>query len=219
MPKIILSFKGNVLAEYPIGKERITIGRRPYNDIAIDNLAVSGEHAAVVSIYNYHFLEDLNSTNGTFINDKEITKQVLNNNDLIQIGKHELRYINEEAASETGFQKTVVIRSPAPGKKATPPADNAEAGYTHTSSPAYLKILNGPNSGKHLGLTNISTTIGRQGAQLAVITRRSDDYYINRGRGKIIPLVNDESVDEKQLLKNHDVIELDNIKMEFVLNY
>ena len=68
MAKLILSLDGQVLREVPLDKERVTIGRKPHNDIPIENLAVSGEHACIVTILNDSFLEDLGSTNGTLVN-------------------------------------------------------------------------------------------------------------------------------------------------------
>jgi pSer/pThr/pTyr-binding forkhead associated (FHA) protein len=214
MAKLILTFKGEVLGEYPIDKDRITIGRKPHNDIWIDNLAVSGEHAAVVNIYNYHFIEDLGSTNGTQINGTDIKKQVLKHNDVIHIGKHELKYINEDDLSNTETDKTVAIRTPGVAAVQSAPAAEKSHHATPTSS-VYLKILNGPNAGRFLNLTTASTTIGRQGAQLAVIIKQTDGFHIATGAGKSKPTVNGEAVEKKQRLLDKDIIELDNIRMQF----
>jgi pSer/pThr/pTyr-binding forkhead associated (FHA) protein len=86
MPRLILSMDGLVLKEMPLEKERTTIGRKPHNDIQIDNLAISGEHAAIVTILNDAFLEDLNSTNGTYVNGQPVKKHVLQNNDVVELG-------------------------------------------------------------------------------------------------------------------------------------
>src|SRR5690606_20305899 len=99
MAKLIFSLDGAFLGEYPLDKERITIGRRPANDIHIDNLAVSGEHASVLTIGSDSFLEDLDSSNGTMINGKAIKKHILQHSDVIEIGKYQLKYINEVTAS------------------------------------------------------------------------------------------------------------------------
>src|SRR5512135_1350190 len=127
MAKLILSVDGQVLKEYTLSKERTLIGRKPHNDIQIDNLAVSGEHAAIITILNDSFIEDLGSTNGTLVNGKPIKKHFLQNNDVIEIGKHKLKYFND-APSQAGaadFEKTMIIRSPA--KAAPPPAAAAPA--------------------------------------------------------------------------------------------
>ena len=90
MAKLILSMDGLVLKELPLAKERTTIGRKPHNDIQIDNLAISGEHAVIVTILNDSFLEDLNSTNGTYVNGQPIKKHFLQNNDVVELGKYRL---------------------------------------------------------------------------------------------------------------------------------
>ena len=112
--KLILSMDGAVIKEYPLNKERMTIGRKEHNDIAIDNLAVSGEHAAIVTILHDSFLEDLDSTNGLEVNGSPTKKHFLQNNDVIGIGKYKLKYISDQVtqASSADFERTMVLRSP-----------------------------------------------------------------------------------------------------------
>lgn len=112
--KLILSMDGTVIKEYPLNKERMTIGRKQHNDIVIDNLAVSGEHAAVVTIMHDSFLEDLDSTNGLEVNGVPVKKHFLQSNDLIEIGKYKLKYINDQVsqASTADFEKTMILRAP-----------------------------------------------------------------------------------------------------------
>ena len=116
MAKLILSLEGSVIREIPIDKERITIGRKPQNDIQIENLAVSSEHACIVTILNDSFLEDLGSTNGTLVNGNPIKKHILQNNDVVEIGKYKLKYITEAAgagqAATDDFEKTMVMARP-----------------------------------------------------------------------------------------------------------
>lgn len=111
--KLILSMDGVVLQEYVLDKERMTIGRRPHNEIVIDNLAVSGEHAVVVTILNDSFLEDLDSTNGTMVNGVPIKKHFLQPNDVIEIGKYRLKYLGNQKSQSTAadFEKTMVFRA------------------------------------------------------------------------------------------------------------
>ena len=122
MAKLILSMDGLVLKEIQLSKERTTIGRKPHNDIQIDNLAVSGEHAVIVTILADSFLEDLGSTNGTFVNGKTVKKHFLQNNDVIELGKYKLKYISEALAAgatkAADFEKTMVLR---PGAMRKPP--------------------------------------------------------------------------------------------------
>lgn len=112
--KLILSMDGTVIKEYPLSKERMTIGRKSHNDIVIDNLAISGEHAAIITILHDSFLEDLDSTNGVEVNGVAVKKHFLQNNDLIEIGKYKLKYINDQAGQTNAadFEKTMVLRSP-----------------------------------------------------------------------------------------------------------
>ena len=114
MAKLILSMDGLVLKEIPLTKERTTIGRKPHNDIQIDNLAVSGEHAVIVTILNDSFLEDLGSTNGTVVNGNPIKKHFLQNNDVVELGKYKLKFVGDAAPAAAGdkadFEKTMVLR-------------------------------------------------------------------------------------------------------------
>src|SRR3954466_9201335 len=125
MPKMIVSIDGVVIKEVQLTKDRTSLGRRPYNDIVIDNLAVSGEHAVLQMTGNEVYLEDLNSTNGTYINGKAVKKQLLQNNDTVEIGKYKIKYINEVAGPT--YEKTMILK---PGAVLPPvkPAAPAQAG-------------------------------------------------------------------------------------------
>ena len=120
--KLEFSFNSSKLGEFILDKEVMTIGRKEDNDIRIENLAVSGHHAKLLTIFEDSFLEDLDSTNGTFVNGKPIDKHPLRNGDVITIGKHELRYVNEATGVGEDEDKTVLIRKKPeqPGYSATP---------------------------------------------------------------------------------------------------
>src|SRR3954466_2297225 len=151
MPKMIVSIDGVVIKEVQLTKDRTSLGRRPYNDIVIDNLAVSGEHAVLQMTGNEVYLEDLNSTNGTYINGKAVKKQLLQNNDTVEIGKYKIKYINEVAGPT--FEKTMIIKAgavlppvaPAPaaaaGAAAHAAAHAPEAGMLPVK--ATIKVLSG----------------------------------------------------------------------------
>jgi len=110
MARLVLSLDGQVLAEYNMSKERYTIGRLPDNDIRIDNAAVSGHHALIINILNDSFLEDLNSTNGTYVNGKIIKKHALQHGDVLTVGHHSLRFVESESDEPADeFEKTMVI--------------------------------------------------------------------------------------------------------------
>jgi pSer/pThr/pTyr-binding forkhead associated (FHA) protein len=236
MAKLVLSFNGDFVKEYELDKENLTIGRKPDNDIHIDNLAVSGNHAKILTILNDSFIEDLGSTNGTFIAGNKITKHALQNGESIVIGKHELKYENASADSgESDFEKTMIIRPDAEGMPETEEADQkleksigkiaadlASAG-TSTSGPgaAKLKLMSGANTGKELQLTKILTTLGRPGVQVAAITRRPKGYFlivVDAGKDNKMPLVNDSEIGKQHPLADGDVIEVAGVKMGFLLN-
>jgi len=224
MAKLILSMDGLVLKEVPLTKERTTIGRRPHNDIVIDNLAVSGEHAVIVTILNDSFLEDLGSTNGTMVNSQPIKKHFLQNNDMVELGKYKLKFVADSAraTSANDFEKTMVLRPGMMPKSAPPapaPAGASPAGFNPTTTQpqggsgaaaapaiapvappmaggpqAVIQILNGPNAGKELALTKALTTLGRPGVQVAVITRRPQGYFITHVEGATFPVVNGKTL-------------------------
>ena len=236
--KLILSLNSSVLGEYALEKERITVGRKPDNDIHIDNLAVSGTHSAIITILNDSFLEDLDSTNGTFVNGKLVKKHALKNGDVVSIGKHELKYVNEEATEEEDFEKTMVIRpgmashAAAAAKVEEQGGAAAESGAAPTAGPTMQKpfepaptdtnlplgkiqVLSGPGAGKELELRKALITLGKPGVQVAVITRRPQGYFITHVEGSQ-PIVNGQEIgNQAHALANHDVIELASVKMEF----
>jgi len=235
MAKLVLSLDGNFVKEYDVDKETLTIGRKSDNDIHIDNLAVSGAHAKILTILNDSFIEDLGSTNGTFVNGNRITKHALQNGESIVIGKHELKYINASAESgESEFEKTMIIRPDTDGMPESHEADKdiensigkiasdlASAG-TETSGPgpAKLKLVSGKNAGKELQLTKILTTVGSPGVQVAAITRRPTGYFlivVDAGKDKKMPLVNDTEIGKQHPLADADVIEVAGVKMSFNL--
>ncbi len=226
---------GVVQGEHELNQERLTIGRKPDNDIQIDNLAVSGKHALVITILDDSFLEDLGSTNGTYVNGKLVKKHALKDGDVIAIGKHELKYMNELATEDDDeFEKTMIIK---PGsasaavaaaqaaEKAGASAAAAEQKMSETSSGGgmplgRLTVLNGPIAGKELELTKALITLGKPGTQVAVISRRPQGYFLTHiesdGDGKRYPVVNGEAIGPKAYqLKDSDLIELAGIKMEF----
>ena len=248
MAKLILSMDGLVLKEIPLLKERTTIGRKPHNDIQIDNLAVSGEHAVIVTIMNDCFLEDLGSTNGTLINGAPAKKHFLQNNDVIELGKYKLKFIGEAAApaAANDFEKTMVLRpaamrqaadqaravaaGQAPSVRPAPPPVPAAARPAAAAAPAAvappkpvqmlgaIQILSGGSAGRELELTKPLTTLGKPGMQVAVLTRRPQGYFITHVEGAKQPTVNGQSIGASPCaLKDHDLIELAGVKMEFFL--
>jgi predicted component of type VI protein secretion system len=235
MAKLILSMDGLVLKEFTLSKERTTIGRKAHNDIQIDNLAVSGEHAVVVTILSDSFLEDLGSTNGTLVNGQTVKKHFLQNNDVIELGKYKLKFVSDGPVQTKAadFEKTMVLRpgalrpppGPAPAAGAPAAAGAAKpAGAPAAAAPApatpqragALQLLSGANAGRQLDLTKPLTTLGKPGVQVAVITRRPQGFFITHVEGANFPVVNGKALDaQAHALGDHDVIELAGVKMEF----
>lgn len=223
MAKLILSLDGVVIRDIKIDQDRISIGRKAHNEVVIDNLAISGEHSLVTRIVNDVFVEDLGSTNGTLVNGEPVKKQLLQDNDMIEIGKYKLKFVAEKVVrvAQDDFEKTMIIRSPLLGQ--APAAPSPASAVAPTSAPAAaaarmgaLQILTGSHAGKELELTKNLTTIGKTGEQVAVVTRRPQGYFITHVDGPRHPVVNGVELDaQAQALNEHDVIELAGIKMEF----
>ncbi len=235
MARLVLSLDGQVMAEYNMNKERYTIGRLPDNDIRIDNAAVSGHHSLIINILNDSFLEDLNSTNGTYVNGKLIKKHALQHGDVITVGHHQLRFVEDDEAQDE-FEKTMVIQPSArPVEKvrnASEAAEKASPAISATGKSrvldgtavkkAKLQVLSGAFAGRELELSKALTTLGRPGVQVAAITRRAEGYYIvhvDSGKTEDFPLVNGTPIGGQALrLSDNDVIQLAGVKMGFFLN-
>src|SRR5690348_3569646 len=244
MARLILSLDGQVMAEYNMNKERYTVGRLPDNDIRIDNAAVSGHHSLIINILNDSFLEDLNSTNGTYVNGKLIKKHALQHGDVITVGHHQLRFVEDDEAQDE-FEKTMVIQPSArPVEKlrtvreavdqAVPaaPVITATPANAHAARAALdgqmavkkakLQVLSGAFAGRELELNKALTTLGRPGVQVAAITRRSEGYFIvhvDSGKSDDFPLVNGAPIGgQATRLNDNDVIQLAGVKMGFFLN-
>lgn len=238
--KLILSFNDETLGEFPLDGEDLAIGRRPENDIHIDNLSVSGRHARVMTIAGSSFLEDLDSTNGTFVNGKKISKHPLSDGDLITIGTHSLRF--EETAQpkrggDASFAETIVIGADQTSalRQAATEAEAARAHQADTESrdpaasstasanvgPARVRLLGDAGPGKEMPLSKALTTLGRPGVQVAAISRRHNGDFIvhvDGGDGdERRPIVNGDKIGVRsQLLHDQDVIEIAGVKLQYL---
>jgi pSer/pThr/pTyr-binding forkhead associated (FHA) protein len=231
---------GLVLKEIVLTKERTLIGRKPHNDIQIDNLSISGQHAVITRILSDTFLEDLNSTNGTYVNGQPVKKHVLRNNDVIELGKYRIKYLADSSTPGISATELVDTASLRPFEIGTvAPTESSSSGEqppfrapaqtasktTSTSSIGHLlenlgviQVLSGANVGHELELSKSVTTLGKPGYQVAVITRREQGYFITHVEGAIHPQVNGKKLDTKaHKLNNHDILEVAGVKMEFFL--
>ncbi|MDO8262170.1 MAG: FHA domain-containing protein [Gallionella sp.] len=224
MPKMIVSIDGVVIKEVQLTKDRTTLGRRPYNDIVIDNLAVSGEHAAVQMQGGEVYLEDLNSTNGTYVNGKAAKKQRLQNGDTVDVGKYKIKFVNDAASD--GFEKTMMYKAGAvaaapafapPPVMPAMPANFAAIPGALESLHGAIKVMSGAAAGREVALTKVVTTIGKPGVAVAAITRRQRGFFVHHVEGAGNPALNGAPIGSDPLaLKNGDLIELAGTQMQFV---
>lgn len=206
MPKMIVSIDGVVIKEVQLTKDRTTLGRRPYNDIVIDNLAVSGEHAVMQMSGADVFLEDLNSTNGTYVNGKAIKKQQLQNGDTVEIGKYKIKFVHDGASDH--YEKTTVINSGAVVESGEPLSPVGSAA---------IKVMSGAAAGREVPLVKVVTTIGKPGVAVAAITRRPHGYVVALVEGAAKPTINGSPLGTEAVnLHNGDLIELAGTQMQFV---
>jgi len=213
MPKLIVSIDGVVIKEVTLAKDRTTLGRRPYNDIVIDNLAISGEHAVLHMIGSDVYLEDLNSTNGTYVNARAIKKQALEHNDVIEVGKYKIRYLATSAAAS---EHAMPVRS-APASAPIPlhAAPTEISPLVPAGGIAVIRVLSGAGAGRELSLQKVVTTIGKPGVAVAAVTRRLQGYVVAPIDGGTV--LNGEPLGTDAVaLQDGDVLELGGTRMQFV---
>lgn len=190
MAKILISRDGQLEQQVQLSKERITLGRHPRNDIVLTHPAVSGDHAVIVTILDDSFLEDLHSTNGTFVNGHRIGKHFLQHHDVIKMAKFQLEFVADGV-------RPLAAAQPVLGE---------------------IEVLNGNNAGKHMALTKPQTTLGRAGVQVVVIHRHPELYTITHVEGAQPPLLNGVALSKQAEQLNHgDVIDLSGTQMAFRL--
>ena len=189
MAKILISRDGQLEQQVQLSKERMTLGRHPRNDIVLAHPAISAEHAVIVTILDDSFLEDLHSTNGTFVNGHRIGKHFLQHQDAIKMAKFQLAFVADGVRPLAAAQPVL----------------------------AELSVLNGANAGKHVALTKPQTTLGRAGVQVVVIQRHPQFYTITHTEGDTAPLLNGNALDPRtaERLSDGDVIDLSGTQLAF----
>ncbi len=206
MARLIITHQGTVIKEYDLSKEKVTVGRKPSNDIVLDDPTVSGVHAAFLHM-QHTYVEDMNSTNGIKLNDKKINKRQLNHGDIVKIGQHEFKFIDDAVQD---FEKTVVI---------APPVQSTTA--IKKPLKARVVIAKGPKEGESIALNKPYTKLG-SASQIAVIARRGNSYYLmpmTGGAQGDSPKLNGQQVGaESMLLKNGDIIEVAATQLKFVID-
>jgi pSer/pThr/pTyr-binding forkhead associated (FHA) protein len=217
MAKLVVRREDGGATEYTIDKDRLTIGRRADNDVCLTNAAVSAEHAVIVTILNDSFLEDLGSTNGTFVNGKPVKRHFLQNDDLVEIGRHRITF-HVEAAQPAGLnghtgKAEVPHTTPAMQSLAETLAADAPA----QESPAMLVVLSGTHSGQELVLNKDLVSLGKSGVQVVTITKRPHGYFLTHVEGKQAPSVNGKPLETQTYpLYSNDIIEMGGVKLQFL---
>ncbi len=204
MARLILTHEGAVMREYQLNSDRTSVGRKPQCDIHLEDPTVSGEHAVFLKLQHF-YVEDMGSTNGVILNGKRVTKRQLNTGDIIRIGRHEFKFIDEVDQ----FDKTVLIN---PAKSASKPVAAPKKGL--------VKVLNGPKAGEQIMLNKPYTTLGSPGVQVAVIAKRGDNFFLmpmsGMGDNAKPPELNSQPIGaQSKPLKSGDVIEVAGTKLQF----
>ena len=193
MAKVVVVFNGQVQKEMSIDRARLNIGRRPGNDLVLDHLAVSGRHAAIDTTSEGTYVLDLGSTNGTSVNGQPIKKHLLQHDDVIELGKYQLKFVVE--------------------------VDNYQVSPDETLKVGKIKVLNGSNAGKEMILSKPVTTLGSPGILVVSIAREGNRFKISFVEGKVFPKINGETTDARpRILVHGDEIDLSGTKMEFQLH-
>jgi hypothetical protein len=213
MPKITVLMDGIVQGELTLTKERTTIGRRPYNDMVIENLTVSGEHAALIMAGDQVTVEDLHSTNGTYIDGKAVTKQVLHHGDVMDIGKYKVKF--EAPPQENEFERTMMYRP----RVAAPVGASRNEPVTASELKCSIKVLSGAAAGREMALTKVVTTVGKPGISVAAITQRRHNFFVHHVEGNSRLTLNGNPVGEEPIVLQHgDRILLAGTEMQFIQN-
>ena len=217
MPRMIVSIDSVIIKEVQLTKERTTLGRRPYNDIVIDNLAISGEHAVIHMTADGVEIEDLGSTNGTYVNAKAIKRQDLRNGDVIEVGKYKIRFLQD--AEGENFEKTMLVKPSMAAPLAAAPRPMAAPTPLAAPQPlAVIRVMSGAAAGREVVLQKVVTTIGKPGVAVASITKRHQGHVLAHVEGPDMPLVNGTPIGNSPVpLNPGDRITLAGTEMQFEL--
>lgn len=212
MPKITIRLDGELIQEVSLTKNRTTLGRRPYNDVVLANLAVSGRHACLVQQDRQVTIEDLDSTNGTYVNGRAVKKLVLQENDTIEIGQFKIIF-----SFESGTHETALDSQQAPPYDATWPQAFHDMAELPVNPQGRIKVVSGPSAGRELPLTKTVTTFGKPGVAVAAITRREANYFVHHVEGAQAPLLNGAAVGQEPVRLNQgDQITLGGTVLQFL---
>jgi len=212
LAKLLVMREGVIEQTVQLTKERMTVGRHKHNDIVLNHGAVSGEHALITTILDDSFLEDLQSTNGTFVNGHRIGKHFLQHKDVIKMAKYHLEFVSD------GIRPLAAAAATIPAMPAPPSAPVVSAPNTQFAELplAHIEVLNGTNAGKTLSLTKAVTSLGRPGVQVVVIARAPEGYSVAHVEGDKSPLLNGDPMPRQpHPLQAGDILDLSGILMAF----
>lgn len=208
MAKLIITMDGGGRREYPLSGHRLVIGRATHNDVVIDHPGISAEHAAIDTISNDAFLQDLGSTNGTRVNGQPVMRHFLQDGDVIELADCEMRY----AAMETPMDIHAGPGLPEAGSR----GGSAEQAHL-AARPLQLKMLTGASAGKTFALAKPLVTIGKPGIQVAAIAAVPEGPVLLHVEGACFPHVNGRSAGEYPCrLQDGDVLELSGMQIQLV---
>lgn len=230
MAKLVLSLNGTVLGNYFLEKDRFVIGRRPTCDIQVNDQGVSKEHAVILTVGNDQILEDLKSTNGTLVNGEKLDRHILQNGDVIEVGRYKIKYVNQKAIPDMDFDKTLMIPAFDRSKLTPMDADTATRAGVHVETAVAtaravknvfplgaVKGLSGAVAGQEIELVRPITSFGKPG-NTAIISRRPHGYFVTHVCGRKLPVVNGRAIgEEPHPLDNLDQIEVGGEKLQFFL--
>ncbi len=216
MPKIVLSLEDNPIKEFELENKEMTVGRRSSNDIQIQNLAVSGRHARIMRTSDGMVLEDMNSTNGTYVNGRLIKKQALSDGDEVIIGKYKLVFYDTTPVTHPTLASLLHTNTE---------VDNEEVADESVNSKynsAIIEVKNGAKAGQILPIQKSVTTLGRPGIQIAAIMKKPEGYFFMHIESEDDckpPRHNQSSLGEEPvLLKSGDSLTVADISVQFMLS-
>lgn len=242
MKKLRIKREGRFERDYTIEKERVWVGRAADCDIRDDDPSMSAKHAKIITILDNSFVQDMDSTNGVYVNGELVENQELSNGDVIKIAGLELLFQDEDEEADTGetleeetdLEKTIVVSPDSPtlnegSESQTRAIEEAEdearrsiIGEEKNTKRCFVKVLGGPAAGKTLEMKKPLVTLGTPGSQVAVISKRRQGYFFTYveggGESDSQPLINNEpSGTEARKLNNHDVIDLAGNRIEVII--